>query len=59
MDHKDRKPSTNYLYKKDPNENYECEACADHVCNDECGCESSEQAKISLGLMKDKINNKK
>lgn len=59
MDNKDRKPSPNYLYKKDPNENYECEACADHVCNDECGCELSEQAKISLGLMKEKINNKK
>ena len=59
MDNKDRKPSPNYLYKKDPNENYECEACADHVCNDASGCELSEQAKISLGLMKDKINNKK
>lgn len=59
MDIKEKKQDTNYLYKKDPNENYECESCADHVCNDECGCELSEQAKISLELMKKKINNKK
>lgn len=41
-----------YLYKKDPNENYECESCADHVCNDECGCELSEAAKKSLAAAK-------
>ncbi|WP_022935671.1 hypothetical protein ACJA28_02775 [Mesomycoplasma moatsii] len=37
-----------YLYKKDPNENYECESCSDHVCNDECGCQLSEAALKSL-----------
>lgn len=25
-----------------------CEGCADHVCNDNCGCELSEAAKASL-----------
>lgn len=25
-----------------------CEACADHVCDDNCGCELSEAAKESL-----------
>ncbi len=59
MNKKNKKPDPAYLYKKDPNENYECESCSDHVCNDECGCELSEQAKKSLELMKDKINNKK
>ncbi len=39
------------LYKKDSNEIYECEACSDHVCNDECGCELSEAAKQSLKKM--------
>lgn len=24
-----------------------CEGCADHVCNDECGCELSEAAQKS------------
>lgn len=37
-----------FLYKKDPNENYECESCSDHVCNDECGCQLSEAALKSL-----------
>ncbi len=45
-----------YLYKKDPNINYECESCFDHVCNDECGCELSESAKKSL---KKELNNGK
>lgn len=45
-----------YLYKKDPNEIYECESCSDHVCNDECGCELSELAKASL---KRELNNGK
>lgn len=45
-----------YLYKKDPNEIYECESCSDHVCNDECGCELSELAKESL---KRELNNGK
>ncbi len=37
-----------YLYKKNPNIQHECEACSDHVCNDECGCELSEAALESL-----------
>ncbi len=37
-----------FLYKKDPNEKYECESCSDHVCNDECGCELSQAALDSL-----------
>ncbi|MBD5423240.1 MAG: hypothetical protein HDR43_01965 [Mycoplasma sp.] len=48
----------NYLYKKDPNENYECESCADHVCNDECGCELSDAAKKSLELAKKSLERK-
>ncbi len=59
MKKKEQNKTQDYLYKKDPNENYECESCADHVCNDECGCELSEQAKKSLELMKNKLNNKK
>lgn len=47
-----------YLYKKDPNEIYECEACADHVCNDECGCELSDAATKSLEAAKKALKHK-
>lgn len=33
---------------KNENKTYLCEACADHVCNEECGCELSKNALFSI-----------
>lgn len=38
----------NYKFTIDNKENDDCEACADHVCNDECGCPLSKKALENL-----------
>lgn len=43
----------------DKEKNEICESCADHVCNEDCGCQLSEEAIQSIKKYKEKQANKK